>query len=126
MRFADLTARLRAAYHSRIMQAWLVACLILVAASYAVVGTVILPIRKTADAFPYHYTIYFGVDRLGAWYQTFSPAYLATLLGLTNVVVVGLLSERDRAIARLVAVLTLVFLAFTLIGAVFVALLNLS
>lgn len=126
MRLPEITARIRAAYHTRTMQLWVGLCGLMVLGTYAVVGYVILPIRSTAAAFPYHYTIYFGVDRLGPWYMTFMPAYLATALFLTNIVAIACLGERDRALQRLMAVLTILFLSFTLMGAVFVALLNLS
>ncbi len=126
MRLPEITARIRAAYHTRTMKAWVGVCAVLVLGTYTLIGFVILPIRGTAAAFPYHYTIYFGVDRLGPWYMTFMPAYLATALFLTNLVAVASLGERDRPLQRLMAVLTILFLTFTLLGGVFVALLNLS
>lgn len=126
MPVSDVIVRARLAYRPRLMKVWLVGGALLVAAAYGVIALVIFPRRETMEVFPYHYTIYFGIDRIGAWYRTFMPAYLASALWVVNAIVVAVLDERDRLVARLTAVLTLVFLGLTLLGAVFVALLNLS
>lgn len=126
MQFSRLRTVLEKNYRSWVMRVWLGGSLVMVLAAYGVIGFVVFPIRSSAAAFPYHYTIYFGVDRLGPWYQTLMPAYIATIVFAVNAMVIGLLPEKDQFIGKLTALFTTVLLTAALAGAVFVALLNRS
>lgn len=121
-----LLSRLRAAVRGPLMTGWLVLCLLLVAAGYGVIGWVVWPLRGEDRIFPVHYTIYFGVDRVGPWWQVFLPAYVATAILLFNLGLVAVFAERQPLVARLVAALTVLILAVLLAAAVLVALLNVA
>lgn len=126
MPFPPVIPHLRAAVRGPLMLGWLGACLALLAASYGVIGWVVWPLRLEERIFPIHYTIYFGVDRVGPWWQVFLPAYLATGIFLANVVLVAAFSEKQPLVARLAAAVTVAILLALLAASALVALLNVA
>ncbi len=117
---------LRTALRSPLMLGWLALCVSLIAANFGVIGWVVWPQRAFNQIFPIHYTIYFGIDRVGPWWQVFLPGYLALGVFLANLGVIAAYEEREKVVARLVAAVTLPLLAVLLAAAVFVSLLNVS
>jgi hypothetical protein len=124
MPMTRLISGLRAALRSPLMLGWLALCVLLVAASFGVIAWVVWPQRAVNQIFPVHYTIYFGIDRVGPWWQVFLPAYVALGALLINLGVVAAYEEREKLVGRLVAALTLPLLGLLLAAAVFVSLLN--
>ncbi len=123
---SSLIPRLRAALRGPLMTGWLVLSVLLIAASAGVVAWVVLPQRTANQIFPTHYTIYFGIDRVGAWWQAFLPAYLGLAVLVGNLALIAAFAEREPLISRLTAAITLAVLVVLLASAVFIALLNLS
>ncbi len=126
MPFLPVIPRLRAAVRGPLMAGWLALCLLLLAASYGVIGWVVWPLRLEERIFPVHYTIYFGVDRVGPWWQVFLPAYLATAIFLINLGLVAAFAEREPLVARISAAMTVAVLVVLLAASALVALLNVA
>ncbi|MEK7073140.1 MAG: hypothetical protein AAB974_01750 [Patescibacteria group bacterium] len=126
MLFSPVISRLRAAVRGPLMVGWLAVCLLLLAASYGVIGWVVWPLRLEERIFPVHYTIYFGVDRVGPWWQVFMPAYLATGIFLLNVGLVTAFAKQEPLVARICAALTVAILVVLLTASALVALLNIA
>lgn len=126
MPFPPVIPRLRAAVRGPLMMGWLALCLLLLAASYGVIGWVVWPLRMEERIFPVHYTIYFGVDRVGPWWQVFLPAYLATAIFLINLVLVAAFAQKERLVARVGAAMTVAILVALLVASALVALLNVA
>lgn len=122
----SVITRIKTTFQSRAMRAWLVLCWSMVLGSYGLIGWVIFPARNEIFVFPFHYTIYFGIDRVGPWYSTFTPAVFATLILVMNIILLSFISEKDKLVSRVIAIVTIVLLGLTTTGSVLVALINLS
>lgn len=82
--------------------------------------------RATPGMFaPLHYTIYFGVDQFGPWWQLFAPAAFGLGLLLLNVAVGALAFRRERVIAWFFLGLTVFVETVLLVASAFMVLLNL-
>ncbi len=75
-------------------------------------------VLRTSELLPLHYTIYFGIDRLGAWYEIFVPVLLGFLVFLINSIVIALVYEKQRFFAY-VFVLGTVFVELVVLAASF-------
>lgn len=126
MLFSPVISRFRAAVRGPLMAGWLAVCLLLLAASYGVIGWVVWPLHGEERIFPVHYTIYFGVDRVGPWWQVFLPAYLATGIFLVNLVLVTVFAKQEPLVARIGAALTVAILITLLTASALVAVLNIA
>lgn len=126
MPFPPVISRLRAAVRGPLMLGWLALCLLLLAASYGTIGWVVWPLRLEERIFTVHYTIYFGVDRVGPWWQVFLPAYLATGIFLINLGLVAAFAEKQPLVSRVAAAITVAILLALLAASALVALLNVA
>lgn len=82
-----------------------------------------LPFRGEALV-PLHYTIYFGVDLVGPWYQIFVPALFGLLALLINFSIILRIYEARRVLAYTYAGVTVFLELILLAAAFFILLLN--
>ncbi len=81
-------------------------------------------LRAEVPQFALHYTIYFGIDRLGPWWQIFRGPLIGLVFIVINGVLAGLLMPRDRVWMMLVGAAAVILEVLILLGAVVVVLLN--
>ena len=81
-------------------------------------------LREAVPQFALHYTIYFGVDRLGSWWQIFRGPLAGLIFLLVNAAIAIALHRRERLWSLCMAAASVVFEALILLGSVFVVLLN--
>lgn len=70
-------------------------------------GYVVLRLRAGSDAVVLHYTIYFGIDRMGAWWQLYLMPLAGTLLIMGNGMLGWLFRRQDALPGLLLAGLAL-------------------
>lgn len=93
---------------------------------------IILPILRIAPLhiarpfIPLHYNIYFGVDKFGSWIQIFSVPLLGFCLLLLNLIVQTIIFRREKFLAFMIAVATVLIECILLCAMVLIVLLNLS
>ncbi len=86
----------------------------------------IMPLSAARPFIPLHYNIYLGVDQLGAWNQIFILPILGFCLFLFNLFIQTIAFRREKLLAFMIAVAT-VLVEFIFLGAmVLIVLLNLS
>lgn len=85
----------------------------------------VLPRLETSPFFALHYTIYFGVDRIGAPWRLLAYPALGTLILLANLAVSIRSYERDRLTAAFLMALTVLLEALLLFTTFLTVLLNL-
>jgi len=73
-------------------------------------------VQPQADQIPLHYTIAFGIDRIGSWISAYMLPATGTALLLANVAVASFLAEHQPATASYLFVVTL-FLEIVLLAA---------
>lgn len=75
-----------------------VTSLLLIAVFGNIVGWLLVGQAEQAQAFiPWHYTVYFGIDRVGLWWQlTVYPAFAAAVLLLNVLLAAGLYHQRRQ------------------------------
>lgn len=73
---------------------------------------------------PLHYTIYFGVDLVGRWYEILIPPFFGSVVFLVNYLIVFAIHEERRFFAYAYALGTVVLEAIILAASFFVILLN--
>lgn len=66
-------------------------------------------VRPSAETVTLHYTIYFGVDRVGAWYQLFLVPLAGLIVFAVNAVLSATYRRREALVGLLLAGSTLVF-----------------
>lgn len=69
----------------------------------------LLAVRPSAEPVTLHYTIYFGVDRVGAWYQLFLVPLAGLIVLAVNAGLSATYRRREALIGLLLAGSTLVF-----------------
>ena len=81
-------------------------------------------LRGEISQFALHYTIYFGVDRLGAWWQIFRGPFVGLIFFVVNFVLAGWMYSRERVWSVLIGIATVLVQILILLGSVLVVLLN--
>lgn len=81
-------------------------------------------LRGEVTQFALHYTIYFGIDRLGAWWQIFRGPFAGLVVLVINLALAGFMLARERAWSLVVGVATALLEVLILLGAIVVILLN--
>ena len=74
--------------------------------------------------FALHYTIYFGVDRLGPWWQIFRGPFSGFIILLGNTLLAGWFFSRERLWSLVIGVVTVLLEVLILLGSMLVVLLN--
>lgn len=85
----------------------------------------VLPRLATSSFFALHYTVYFGIDRIGPPWMLLTAPSLGFAILLMNGWVAARLFPRDRLAASFVAALTILLEALLLAVALLTVLLNL-
>lgn len=75
---------------------------------------------------PLHYNIHVGVDKVGAWWQLFSPSIIAAILTLVNIIYAVKIWSREKVIAYVATVTALLVNVFVFTHLVFIVLLNVA
>lgn len=75
-----------------------------------------LKVKPQSTPIPIHYTITFGIDRIGPWYTAFLLPVSGTIMLLINIALVSLTVEHQRTTAMFIAVLSL-FMQLILVAA---------
>lgn len=83
-------------------------------------GYLAMRVHPQPDPIPLHYTIAFGIDRIGPWYGAYLLAASGTAILLANLVVSALLAEHQRASATLVLLISIFAELILLAGALLV------
>lgn len=77
----------------------------------------VLRVRPQSEPIPLHYTIAFGIDRIGPWFSAFLLPASGTAIVMANIVLVSMVVEHQRVTAQLIVVLTLLMELTLLTGA---------
>lgn len=85
----------------------------------------VLPRLETSPFFALHYTIYFGVDRIGPPWRLFAYPALGTAILLANLTIGVRTYERDRLTAAFLMALTVLLQALLAVTTFLTVLLNL-
>ena len=72
-----------------------------------------------------HYNIYFGIDLIGAWYQIFIFPGLGLAFLLINAVIIYLFYQKEKFLAQLLAMVTVLVELGLLASLFLITLLNL-
>ncbi len=86
----------------------------------------VVPLREARPFIPLHYNIYFGVDRLGPWFQIFFIPGLACLLFILNLVLQTAAFRHQHFLATLISIATVLLNFVFLVAMVLIILLNAS
>lgn len=89
-------------------------------------GLLLWRIDPTGELVPIHYTIYFGIDRLGNWRQLFLVPLSGTVIGIVNTVIATLVYRRERVLAYLMEIAALLAQIILSIATLFLIILNIS
>ncbi len=74
-------------------------------------------VKPQTEPIPLHYTIAFGIDRIGPWYSAFLLPASGAAIVVANIILASLLVEHQRVTAQLIIVLTLLMELTLLTGA---------
>ncbi len=90
------------------------------------VGFLVFLIRPSDALSVLHYNVYFGVDLLGAWWQTFLLPGVALIFALCNTILAERLYtvQRERIAAYLLLLGSAMLLAGSLLGCIAVGYIN--
>lgn len=83
-----------------------------------------LPLRSEA-IIPLHYTIYFGIDLIGAWYLIFLPVLIGLSFLMINIVIIAAVYPRLKPFSYMFALGTAFVELIFLVSSAFSILLNL-
>lgn len=86
----------------------------------------IVPLSSTRPYIPLHYNIYLGVDQLGSWYQIFLLPALGLVLFLFNLILQTVAFRKEKLLATMLAVATVLIEGLLLFAMALIVLLNLS
>ncbi len=86
----------------------------------------IVPLRVARPFIPLHYNIYLGVDQLGPWNQIFVLPILGLCLFLFNLCVQTVAFRREKLLALIIAVATVILECVFLGAMILIVLLNIS
>lgn len=86
----------------------------------------ILPLAESRPYIPLHYNIYLGVDRLGPWYQIFVIPALGFGLFLFHLILQTIAFRKEKLLATMVAIATVILEFLLLVAMALIVLLNLS
>lgn len=86
----------------------------------------IVPLSSARPYIPLHYNIYLGVDRLGSWYEIFASPVLGLCLFLFNLFLQTIAFPKEKLLATMLAVATVLIEGLLLSAMVLIVLLNLS
>lgn len=75
-----------------------------------------IQVKPHAEPIPLHYTITFGIDRIGQWYSAYMLPLSGTIMLGMNVALTSLTVEHQRVTAMFIAWLSL-FMQLTLLVA---------
>lgn len=75
-----------------------------------------IQVKPRTDPIPLHYTITFGIDRIGPWYTAFILPFSGTIMLGINIVLASLTVEHQRVTATFIAWLSLL-MQLTLLAA---------
>ena len=100
--------------------------LIFLALDFALPIWRIVPLAATRPYIPLHYNIYLGVDRLGSWNQIFFLPILGSGLFLFNLLLQTAAFQKEKLLATMLAVATVLIEVLLLVAMTLIVLLNLS
>lgn len=80
----------------------------------------IVKVKPQSDPIPLHYTIAFGIDRIGPWYSAFLLPISGTFILVMNFVLLSVISEHQRVSVQLIVALTLIMEMTLLTGSLLV------
>lgn len=86
----------------------------------------IVPLASSRPYIPLHYNIYLGVDRLGSWNQIFFLPILGMGLFIFNLILQTLAFQKEKLLATMLAIATVLIEALLFFAMVLIVLLNLS
>ncbi|MFA6534174.1 MAG: hypothetical protein WCT37_03295 [Patescibacteria group bacterium] len=81
-------------------------------------------IRPTEASLVLHYSVYFGIDLIGPWFQLYLTPLVGSFLGLINLALALIFYQKEKIAAYLLAVTTLLLEIFLLIGGGLLILVN--
>lgn len=67
----------------------------------------ILSTYQSGGFVPWHYTVYFGIDRVGSWYSLLLYPCIGTVVALSNTIGIILLYYRRRLFAQVLLLMTI-------------------
>lgn len=85
--------------------------------NFLVWAFVIIKVRPQPEPIPLHYTIAFGIDRIGPWYSAMMVPLSGTMMALANFMVVAMVAEYQNFTARLIVILTMFIQTLLLVSA---------
>jgi len=88
-------------------------------------GILLMHIHPRSQYIVLHYTLSFGVDRLGPWYEAFYIPILGLLLILIHVTLAEFLSRRSSLLTSFFLVLMPFFQFFLFFASLFLIIVNL-
>lgn len=113
--FTEAYANLRLALReTRVIRVSLLVSVGMNLLSWAVYAWFVAPRIATAPFFALHYTVYFGVDRIGAPWRLVSLPAIGLVFLIVNAFLTGRIYVEDRLAASLVMAATLFFEAMLL------------
>lgn len=86
----------------------------------------IVPLSSSRPYIPLHYNIYLGVDRLGSWYEIFALPVLGLCLFLFNLILQTIAFRKEKLLATMLAIATVLIEGLLLFAMALIVLLNLS
>lgn len=86
----------------------------------------IVPLASSRPYIPLHYNIYLGVDQLGSWYQIFAVPALGLGLFLFHLILQTIAFRKEKLLATMVAVASVLIECILLFAMALIVLLNLS
>lgn len=79
-----------------------------------------IQVKPRTDPIPLHYTITFGIDRIGPWYSAFILPLSGTIMLLLNIALASLTVEHQRVTAMFIAWLSFLMQLTLLAAAVLI------
>ncbi len=101
-------------------------CGVLLLAGTLLIVVALFPEVQALRVVPLHYNIHIGVDKVGAWWQLFTPLIIGVVLTLVNLVYAARVWTREKVIAYAMTVTALAVNLLVFIHVVFIVLLNVA
>lgn len=104
----------------------LTACAFLLAAGIVLILAALFPEVQQLRVVPLHYNIHVGVDKVGTWWQLFTPSSVGIVLTMVNVGYAARTWTREKVVSYAAMITAVVLDVIILLHVVFIVLLNLA
>lgn len=82
-------------------------------------------LKDAAEFVPLHYNIYFGIDRLGPYYQLFSLPFLGLLFIAVNFLLGAAFFSKEKLLSQILAGISSFSQLILILASIFILLVNL-